>query len=391
MNVERLYSVAKVIVDDLASTSVLSVISQISQSLQQIMSQQNNGTHRQQLTTQLEQLKQKCAESKMNEFPPLWQQTAFELGIDLFGNDLYEEVYSQIQTHQLTIPEGKKAVDEINSKLNTRNQALTQMVKSFETLQIESDFLESGQCELGIMIPRDFVKNDLDSLSEEFEELSELFKVFDELATGSRSGFKVRSISSSDFGLYIAAAAPVALLISKSIDKLMSAYRNYWEVKKIKMELHEKNIPNEKLSELDAHIESIVKTSIKELVGELIQEAPAKIESGRKNELKIELNLSLNKLANRLDRGFNVEVRVNPPQIEDPDDDENELSEEQENEIQVYEQIKEHTSNFSFIENKGEPIIFLAESVDDLKKEGSSSNKTTKKKTAKKATKKKTH
>jgi hypothetical protein len=385
MNVERLYTVAQELQQDLNQTGVLNIIGQISGSLQNITNQQNNGSHLQQLTNQLNQLKQKCSESALNEFPPLWEQVITELGFSPFGNELYEKINDSIQRNQLTVPEAKKEIDQINSKFTARKKALDQMLSSFSTLELGSEELEPGECEVGVLVPRKFVKNDLNSLSDEFGNLNNIFGVFDEIATGSRSGFEVNSISSSDFGLYIAAAAPVVLIISQSIDKLMNAYKNYWEVKKIKQELEEKNVPSSNLGGLNDHIETIVKNSIDELVEDLIKKAHPNLDKGRKNELKLELRISLNKLANRLDRGFNIEVRMAPPEIEegDLDESEEESSAASYQTQELYEQIKAYSNNFTLIENDHDPIVFLTENIEDLKK-GPTRKKATKKTTKKK-------
>ena len=195
MNVERLYTVAQVVADDLNSTDINNLLGQISATLQNITSQQNNGSHLQQLTDQLSQLKQKCKESVLNDFPPLWEQVLIELGFTPFGNELFKQVNETIQRNQLTVPEAKKEIDQINSQYTTRKKALDQMLNSFKTLGIGSEELGPGECEVGVLVPREFVENDLDNLSREFENLSDIFGVFDELATGSRSGFKVNSIS----------------------------------------------------------------------------------------------------------------------------------------------------------------------------------------------------
>ena len=251
--------------------------------------------------------------------------------------------------------------------MTNRKEALDGMLSSFATLELDDEELEPGECEVGVLVPRGFVDNELNKLSKELENLSSVFAVFDEIATGSRAGFTVNSISSSDFGLYIAAAALVVLLISQSIESLTNAYKNYWEVKKIKQDLEQNNnVPAESLDGLNDHIETIVKTKIDELIEDLIKQSHSSLDSGRKNELKLELKISLNKLANRLDRGFNIEVRMTPPEIEESED-ENDIPPEQQELQYVYDQIIRHASNFSLIENDGKPIVFLTENIEDLK------------------------
>jgi hypothetical protein len=386
MNVERLFTVAMAIKEDMDSSGIINMLSQINSTLNTIIKQPNNGPQLEQLTVFLNKLKDSCSSSKYNDFPPLWRQATAEIGIDLLGLELFEYVNNVIQENQLTVPEAKTGIESVLNNLNSRLQSLNKMIESFEQLDISSEDLKEGECEIGILIPRQFVDNDLKNIAGEFEKLGETFAVFEEIANGTRSGFKVNSLSSTDFGLYLAAAPPLLLLLSQAIDKLMSAYKNYWEVKKIKQELEEKkNVPASSLEGLETHIKKIVHDSIEESIKEIILKAHPSIDGPRKNELKNELKVSLNKIANRLDRGFNIELRIAAPEdLEEDDQEDAESQEELSHEMQMYQQIKSNCKSFTYIENDGEPVVCLPESIEEIK--GSVENPNKKKKTTKKKT-----
>lgn len=63
--------------------------------------------------------------------------------------------------------------------------------------------LAAGESELAVLIPRSFVDNRLDEFAEELRKENQIFGVFSELATGSRPGFGIRSISSSDLSMLL--------------------------------------------------------------------------------------------------------------------------------------------------------------------------------------------
>lgn len=382
MNVEKLYTIAMSVVEDLTNNNVLQTLSKINSVLSSITSQSNNGTHLQELSNQLSQLRERCEKSGINDYSPLWLQTLDEIGLYPMGSELFQFVDEIIQRNQLTVPVAQKEIAEIYSKLNARKTALEQMVKSFSALELGNESLAEGDCEVGIMIPRGYVDNSLSGLSGEFDALGDALLVFEEVATGGRSEFKVNSIGSSDFGLYLAAAAPTALVISKVIEKLMNSYKTYWEVREIKQKLQEKSVPVANLEGLETHINDIVKKSIEECVEELLEGAHESLDSGRKNELRTELRLSMNKLANRVDRGFNLEIRVNKPQVDYNEDGES-SSEYSDEEVKVYDDIKAHSSNFTYIDTSEVPVIDLPEREEDLKKSKTVKKKTTKKKSGK--------
>lgn len=168
----------------------------------------------------------------------------------------------------------------------------------------------------------------------------------------------------------------------------MNAHKTYWETKKIKEDLkNQQNVSETTLTSLDNDIEGIVKAAINECAESLIEQAHDSLDSGRKNELRTSLKLSLNKLANRLDRGFNLEIRFNKPEVEFNEEDEL-VSEYSEEDVEIYDKIKNHCDNFNYIEACENPVLSLPESKEEIEKE-EQENKSNSRKKAKKTTRKK--
>lgn len=63
--------------------------------------------------------------------------------------------------------------------------------------------LEPGQCELSYLIPRKFTEENLSSLKKEIAELNFILNNISVVATGEKQEFKVNTLSSSDYTLYI--------------------------------------------------------------------------------------------------------------------------------------------------------------------------------------------
>lgn len=104
-------------------------------------------------------------------------------------------------------------------------------------------------------------------------------------------------------------------------------------------------------------MESEVKKIAKEVIKEHYEG-----DNGRKNELENGLVISLNKLANRIDKGFNVEIRIEP--LPEPEEDE-ELSEKEQQKADLIQSISESAQNIEYIETQGKSILELPEKQEE--------------------------
>jgi hypothetical protein len=105
---------------------------------------------------------------------------------------------------------------------------------------------------------------------------------------------------------------------------------------------------------------------IEKIAVEIVSEYHKKDDKGRKNELTNSVRISLNKIANRIDKGFNLEVRVAPITEENTESDENK-GDELKKSIAT---IQAATPNMQFMNLEGQPILRLPETEKKQKKEG---------------------
>ena len=105
---------------------------------------------------------------------------------------------------------------------------------------------------------------------------------------------------------------------------------------------------------------------IDKLVNDLLSEFKGKVDTGRKNELSVELKYSLKKIANRIDRGFNIEVRMEEP-IQPADADAH-VTADVKALVQSHETIRAASETLQFLKLEGEPILRLAEGNNEKSK-----------------------
>ncbi len=182
-----------------------------------------------------------------------------------------------------------------------------------------SEDLDPGEAEVGILIPRAVVNNELSQLGDEFVELQKLLGPFLEIVTGSRPAVEVRTISSTDFGVFRHRAGGRCLPCHCRRAR-RGSLQEPLEIRTLRQGLRDQGVPDASLAGVDEHANEHMTTGIAAAVNELVDDRGG-IESGRRSELKTELRLALRAVANRIDKGYNIDVRAEEPEESDEEGD----------------------------------------------------------------------
>jgi hypothetical protein len=363
MNVERLHIIAKAIKKDLVDTNSLAMIAQLVTSLQNQINQPQQPQYQSQTSQTVTALYNALIATRSNEFPPTWKQVVEEIGAnEVLGNDLKLKIEHIFSRNQITPSVALQEIQEVHVKLQTLTTSVDQLLAALNNFHIGSEELKQGECEVGFIVPREFVNNRLDKFADELSELDKIFETLAELATGSRPGFNVKTISSSDLTVFFDAAPSVAACIAVAIERIVALYKQLLEIRKLNNELAKQGVTKEELVGVENHANNLMETGIEKLIDELITEYGKQIEKGRKHELEIALRFSLKKMANRIDRGFNVEVRAEP--IKEGEKAEGTETESEANEIH-HAKITQAAKTLQFMKLDGSPILSLNESATD--------------------------
>jgi hypothetical protein len=359
VNVERLNAMTAALRADLSRTDILGQLQQLVSALLNQVNQPGQPVYEQQVSQFYESLRTALANSVINSFSPTWQQVLEELGIaNLLGQRLEYSIEDIFSRNKITPTIAQQELQQILTELQAFISSLDNLSAAFRQLQIGSEELERGDCEMGILVPRTFVDNRLDRFSEELVELNRIFGVFAEISTGSRPGFEIRTISSSDLTIFLNVAPAVGACIAVGLERIISLYKQLLEIRKLQGELKKQGMVKKDLKGIEDHANNMMEKGIEKLVQELLTEFHVGADEGRKNELSIELKYSLTKVANRVDRGFNIEVRMAEPEETDPD---TETEEEQAEAIKHHSRIQGASETLQFLRLDGDPILSLPE------------------------------
>ena len=363
MNTTKLHIIAKSLQNELIRCETVATTQEIISSLQQIVGQPQQPTFQQQLSKSLTKLYQKLDISPVDEYSPAWRDAMEEFGVSTeFGKALAEEIKSIIERNEITHQVALDELTKIHQTIKDTEINLKGLVQGLEYFGVGEDELGSNDCEIGVIVPRKYVENNLKSFGKELVELEKTLIVFSELATGSREPLQIRNISSSELSVFLDYIPEIGACIAIAVERIVALYKQMLEIKKLKAELLLQDVPNEQLKGIDDHAESIVSPKLEEIASDLLKKYGDHIDKNRKHEVSVELRHSLNKLANRIDRGFNIELRI----AHIPDDPEDEEPIKQNIDIQ---QIIDSAKKIDYTELSGEPVLFLPEADKDKDKD----------------------
>ena len=204
-----------------------------------------------------------------------------------------------------------------------------------------------------MLIPREYIKNDLGKLGDEIKELTFIFNNYSELIVGKKESFQIRNISTSDPLITVGAITAIAAGVAKTVGWLIDNYKKLLEIKKLKGELKKQGLSEENLQGIADHSNGFMEKAIDEIVNKMAIEYNGNGDKNRKNELLNGVRISLNKIANRIDRGFNFEVRIEPISSEEGEETNG-------NEKEIAE-IQEASKSLQFMKLSGQPILKLSE------------------------------
>lgn len=359
MNAERLHKILIELNDEQKEISLVAKLTELTSHLQNVVNNPAEPTYQEELSKTLKTLLSDLSNATSNSFSPAYKQVTDEIGISEFlGVQLNERLELIFSRNQITPSTALKEIKEILTLVKNFDSAISSIITGFDVLDIGKEELNPGECEAGFSIPRKFIENKLSTFSKEVSEINFILSNLSEIVIGKKEEYEVRTISSSDFLIYISISLIVANALSKILERIINTYKSILEIKNLRNQLKDKGVPAKNTKEVEKYANSLMEKEIKELSLEIVKEYYKGKDIGRRNELSNGLIISLNKIANRIDQGFNIEVRVEPL-LEFEEDDK--ISKEDQLKIELITKIQAASNNLKFITTTGKPILKLNE------------------------------
>lgn len=358
MNAERLHVIARAIQSEMQELGIVANLQQLVGSLQKVVSQPQQPEHQKALDNKLGELNVQLEKAPSNRFSPAWRQILKETGVEaLLGSSLADRLRAVFVRHQITPAIALEEIKAIHREVDEFKSAIDQLIHAFAALHISAQDLEPGQCEIGFLVPRAAVDNRLDAFAKELGELNFMLTTFSELVTTKRDSFDIRSVSSTDLAVYLAVMPQIAACIAVAVERVIHTYKTLLEIRKLKADLQDKGVPDKRLDGIEEHAATVMNDGIEEIIKQILEDY-CTVKGERRNELKNALRFTLNKLANRIDRGYNIEIRV--AALEPPKEEEQPTKEEEATRQHVA-TILDRAEALEFMSLEGKPILSLPE------------------------------
>jgi hypothetical protein len=354
MNAERLHAIVKALKVEMDGKNILPLLQNLINGLRSVV-QQANAANQQNLANNRANLFQALADSPSDHFSPSWRQLLREIGgEELFGATLRQKIENTLAANQMTPTVAADELERLRQQMDRFLNALKQCDSGLSTFGISDEKLEPGACEIGMLIPRGEVDNKLIDFANELRELSLILNHFSEVATGAPDNLDIKTISSSDLLVYLNAGIPLGACVAVAIERIVALYKNLLEIRKLQTDIRNQGIPDDATKGIEEYANTHMTRGIEGLSVEIVNEFYQGNDSGRKNELIAAMHISLNKIANRIDHGYNIEVRCEPPAPKDAAAQ----SEETKNAVA---QVLAASANMQFLKLDGKPLLGLPE------------------------------
>ena len=362
VNAERLHAIVTELQQELAATEEPALIERLIQSVTGLAQQPGQPAPEQQLAEVRRQLNENLASAPSNDYSAAMQRALKELGVaDLLGIRLREQIEEIFDRNEITPSAAAEELRPIADRVNGLNNAIEQVRQGFDFFNIGSEELDPGEFEIEFLIPRPAIKNDLGALGDEFNQVKRILGPFLELGTGSRPDIAVRAIASSEFQLLLVGIPGAALMLSKALDYLASAYQKLVSIREAQQKLKDAGVSKGTLESVTRDADGKIDKEIDALIEQLLAQAEVKPDPDRRNELEHELRRALRSLALRIDRGYVMDVRVGqlPPPAED------EAEENVDEKLRrIVDEVFERQERLQYTNLTGEPLLELPESID---------------------------
>lgn len=361
MNAERLHAIALEVRKDLSETNTPELLSQLAAGYRQLAQNPGDTTQQQQVASLRDQLDEALGRAPSNDFSPAWRQTVEELGVsDLLGMELRSSAQEIFDRNELTPGAAADAFDELAGRVQALGTSVDQLIAALEWFEIGAEELEYGEFEIGLLIPREAVEGQLKPLGRELLKLDQILLPFVELSTGSRPDFEVRSISSSEFQIFLDSPGATALLIATAIERIVTVYKKIIDIRVAKQKLKDAQASDEVIAAVTRDADQRMDSEIDVIADALVSEFGKDLKPDRANELRTALKVSLRELATRIDHGYNVDVRAGEPEADEEEPEEGDSV----GDVEVrryYEAVTSRREALSFINLEGAPILSLEE------------------------------
>jgi hypothetical protein len=369
MHVGKFHAAIDLIDTEFREKRILEVFNTVISQLSTSASNPSNPDQTKAFREHYQQLRELLDSSGLNHVHLLRRTIFEEVGAMRYvGRGLLEVIDRVISTNNLAPALAVQELQKVHADTTTFHQTITSLNGGFSALQLEYDELEPNEGEFGISIPRTQTAEDFASFVKELKSYSTAFNAFNEVVSDNNQPLTVKTISSSDWQIYLLAAPVVLKVISHTLKDIAEILRSLVDIKKNVKELLSKGVPEAAIANINDFGDTMIDERLRGLAEKIVVEHYKKEDDGRRNELTNHLSQSLKFIAHKIDIGVKLDIRICPPTEPEADPETPEGAEA----FRRYEELKQFADEVNqcallgaeISEQKGEVLQLAAPNMD---------------------------
>lgn len=341
MNIEQFLELTDRILQIEKKGLVQQKLDELTSHLSNLASSPGNDSYQQSVSTSLNELRAGLVLFDKNLIPrqkkmidELTEHSFFEpLTVDSILKNLSENSVSP----SVSVPFIQKisgARSAFLSNLETARSSLKHF--GFTAASITSD-----ETEVGFLVPREIFKNTLDGFIKEASVIKFILDTANLVSTGSASEISLEQLSTSDPYLIFGLDPSAAVMLAGVITWGLNTWKQTLEIRELKAKTSEIPTLKDIADQFEGRIKEIIADSIKTEL-QRIQGTAKKPSTDLANRIERMLELVLQ----RLERGYNIDLRL-PPPVKDVED------------TQEMVDLRQLRNNLVFPEVKDPPVLLL--------------------------------
>lgn len=315
MHLGKFHYVLDVVDRSVRSARIADHLNNVINSLQAIANDPANTNLVQAFNSALEEFRGACETLGAKHTYPSFHEYLKELGAaSYFGGRLFRRVKTIIEKNQLHPTHTVLALQKFRDSLVTYYENLKVVNKLLGDWEIEYQRLDPGENELGICVPVEECTKTLADLSKLAKEWDFALRPFVELYDPQHEPFKIRTLTSSDWQIYLTATPFVLGAISLALRQINGILNQLIASKKLLKDLI--GIDPAVVAPVINAVDGQLDTELKRVAAEIVKDKPTG-DTGRDNEIEIQLVRGLRFLAAQLGNDVKIDIRVIPVEVPD--------------------------------------------------------------------------
>lgn len=310
MNAQRLRDVLFRLRDQLSAAQVDSRLADLETALQNQVGNPNQPSFQSNVFQAVEQLRTALRDAHNEPSTTLWSEALKEVGLErLLPAAIFERARAAVENSNVWPAVALEQVRELRRDLTESQNRITQSIDDLTWLRISEAAIPPDKAEVGVLIPRSAVGNNLDKFGDEARDLNNLFNAISLAVTGQADDIQIDSIGSTDFSLFVWMNPLTVKVFASAVREIFATYKDWIEIQDLRDDHRFKKALRKKtLEAIEADMRTNVGKQINIIATEIMKNSP--LDENTQNDAGNRLRNALKEILDRYTKGYLFDARA---------------------------------------------------------------------------------